>query len=137
MAGVSATAGVLALVLAGLLMWKKAAPKVATVLLLVAGAGLGGALGSWLRSAAGYVEGFVDAITSIGVGTAASSVIVIVLVFIVVHDLWPKKKANRITQGAAFALPIFGFAGNGMVASALGAVVVAIGNALVSFVNFV
>lgn len=137
MGAVSAAAGLTALVLAGLLMWKKKLPKVSVLLLLVGASGLAGWVGSWLRTAAGYVEGFVDQITRIGVGASVGGLIVLVLVFIVVHDLWPKQKANRTTQMAAFALPLFGIAGGGIVATAIGAIVTAVGNALVSLVSFV
>lgn len=100
-------AAVIALTLAGLLLWKKKAPKIATLFFLVAGAGLtGGHIGHWTDTVVGWLAKAVSKITMSAAGVAVPYVLVIILGFVVIHDLWKGNKSSRTTMACAFFLPV-------------------------------
>jgi hypothetical protein len=93
--------GLVLLVLGALLMWKRKMPKFTALLWFAAGGAFaGGGLGSLLS----MFLGLAGAIIGAGIGV----LLFIVLLFVVVHDLWPKHKgaATRMTAVAALLLPI-------------------------------
>ncbi len=95
-----------ALVVAGFLIWKKKMPKVTTWLLLIAGAGATvGWIGQITGGVVGWLTNFGNAITQSAAGQAVPWVIAVPVLLNVVHDLLPKGVANRTTMVCAFFLP--------------------------------
>lgn len=96
-------AAILLLTVALLLMWKRKAPKLTTVLMIGAGAGIGGLIGQWIDVGASWVTSLLAMV----LGGAAGAVISVVLAFIVGHDMWRGHAANRLTIASGFLLPVF------------------------------
>lgn len=112
------SAALLMLTLAALFLWRKRAPKVTALLMLGVGAGLGGLLGSWLSTMLGWGISMLG--TVLGAGAAAC--VFLVLGYIVLDDLWPRHKANKMTAVAALLLvPVAVITGGSITQIATGA----------------
>lgn len=120
----SAAAAAIALAVGLVLMWLRVAPKLVALLMLAAGGAItGGFVGSLLERGAQGAFSLVGSVTSAAVGVAVPAVLAIVAAIIVVHDLWPKHGANRVTAVLAFALPVLGVSIPGAAGSALGSAI--------------
>lgn len=121
---------VIALAIAGTLMWKRKMPKTVAVLALVAGAGLtSGWVGQTLHGLVGAGADLVGSLTSSAFGVAVPAILAIVGLIIFAHDIWPKNKANRITAVVGLVLPVLLTYLGGVAGSAAGAVISGIGSA--------
>lgn len=99
---ISVTAACVALALAFLLKWKplRRLEMLTPWLILIAGIGFAAPfLASWVR----YVADLGGTIPILG--AAITTVVALVLAYIVVYDLWPKHPSNKTTEVAAFLLP--------------------------------
>lgn len=116
----SAAAAAIALAVALVLMWLQVTPKIVALLMLAAsGAITGGFVGSLLERGAEGAFRLVGSLTSAAVGVAVPAVLAIVAAIIVIHDLWPKHRANHVTAVLAFALPVLAVSVPGAVGSGL------------------
>lgn len=112
----SAAAAAIALAVALVLMWLRVTPKIVALLMLAAGGAItGGFVGSLLERGAEGAFRLVGSLTSAAVGVAVPAVLAIV----VIHDLWPKHRANHVTAVLAFALPVLAVSVPGAVGSGL------------------
>lgn len=97
---------VIALAIAGTLMWKRRLPTIVALLALVAGVGLsGGFVGSLLHKGIDAAASMVGSLTSAAFGVAVPAVLAIVALIVFVHDVLPGSKATRLTAGIGLALP--------------------------------
>lgn len=120
----STAAAAIALAVGLVLMWLKVMPKIVALLMLAAGGAItGGFVGNLLARGAEGAFGLVGSLTSAAVGVAVPAVLAIAAAIVVVHDLWPKHNANRITAVLAFALPVLAVSIPGAAGSALGRVI--------------
>lgn len=110
LAGVGGTA-LLLLASALLLKWKQRTPKVTALLMFAAGSGLAILFGS-IVAGFGLIAGGIT-----GLGGTILTIATLVLLFIFVHDLWPKHKANGMTAWAGLFLPTFAAFGGGAVST--------------------
>lgn len=102
---VSAVAGVLALVATALLWWKQVLPKVMAVTALTASAGISGAVADWMTTGAAWATRTSGDLTGYLFGASVTTVPLVVMVFIFLFDMWPKRHAGRLTAVAGFAIP--------------------------------
>lgn len=132
-AGISVTAGVIALVLATLLHFigGRVWPRF-TILLIVIGmmAIVGTPLGQMLRSLIGTADGWISHFLASWVGAAVTGILGIVVVAILALDLWKKRISNR-TLGCAAVVPVAG----ATIPGTAGAVVMGACGALASVVG--
>lgn len=122
---------VVALAIAGTLMWKKRLPKIVALLALVAGAGLtSGFLGGLLERGISGAGSLMASLTSAAFGTAVPVVLAVVGLIVYVHDLWPGNRAGRLTAGIGLVLPLLIGHLGGAAGSIAGSGVEAIGSAV-------
>jgi len=104
---VEAATAVICLAVAGVLWWKRRAPKTIALLAMVAGAGItAGTLGGLVRQLLSTVSSLVGQLTTQAVGVAVPTVLAIVLLMAYVDDMWPKHRATTVTAVFGFLLPI-------------------------------
>lgn len=122
---------VVALAVAGTLMWKRRLPKIVALLALVAGAGLSsGFLGRLLERGIDGAASLMGSLTSAAFGAAVPAVLAVVGLIVFIHDLWPGNRAGRLTAGVGLALPpLLGHLG-GAAGSIAGSGVEAVGSAV-------
>jgi hypothetical protein len=102
----TAATAVIALAIAGVLVWKNKAPKLVAFLTLVGGASItGGIIGEWLAAIVAWSSSVIGALTSQTFGVAVPAVATIVLLLIYAIDMWPKHTANRATAVIGLFLP--------------------------------
>lgn len=110
-AGISVTAGVIALVLAALLHFigGRAWPRI-TVLLIVVGmmSIVGTPLGQMLRQWVGTADGWLSQMFAWWLGAATTGAIGIAVAGILALDVLKNKKVNKRTLGCAAAVPVAG-----------------------------
>lgn len=122
---------VIALTIAGVLMWKRKMPKIVALLMLVAGGGLqAGWLGGILASGIDAAAALAGSLTSAAFGTAVPAVLAVVGLIVYVHDMWPKHSAGRLTAGIGLVLPALVSYLGGAAGSIAGSGVDAIGGAI-------
>lgn len=98
---------VIALAIAGVLIWKNRMPKTVALLTLVAGGGIaGGVAGDLLHRGLNWTSDLVGQLTSQAFGVAVPAVLAVVALIVYVHDMWPKHKAGRDTAVVGLALPV-------------------------------
>lgn len=113
---ISLSAAAVCITFALLLRWKRLGRLefLKPWLYLIAGIGFGAAfMTSWANTAMGWARGIPY------VGAAAPVIVVVVLAYIVLYDLWPKHDSNTTTEIAALALPSFASAMGGAAGSIL------------------
>ncbi|MEV4672145.1 hypothetical protein AB0K34_10885 [Actinomadura sp. NPDC049382] len=126
--GISIAAAVVALTLAGLLMWAKRPLKrlefMTPWFCLVGGIGLAPV---FLRD---WVNTLMDAVRDIPtVGITIPIAVAMVTLFIVLYDIWPKHESSKVTYAAAVLLPSLAPSLGGSVGSLTANALDAIGNA--------
>ncbi|HEY3263311.1 MAG TPA: hypothetical protein VGJ95_24065 [Pseudonocardiaceae bacterium] len=132
---VQAATAVICLAIAGVLWWKRRAPKTVALLALVAGAGITtGALGGMLRQLLGAVSGLVGQLTTQAVGVAVPTVLAVVLLLAYLDDMWPKHKATTVTALFGFLLPIAVASVPGIVGSTTRVAIATLGNGVSALV---
>lgn len=134
---VSITAGVIAFIAGSLLWWKKALPKVVALLFLAAGAGIGGAVASWVTRGAVWSTNATGSITARLFGAPVPNLLLFGAMFIFLWDMWLKHRASRATAIAAFVIPSLAKIGSvgalgGLIVTLLGALTGLIATALTS-----
>jgi hypothetical protein len=97
-----------ALAIGAFFLWKRKLSKIVTLCALTVGSLItAGIFHVWgQRLAAAASEG-VASLSKATVGYSIGFVITLLLALNVVHDLWPKHKANTLTVVSALLLPIF------------------------------
>jgi hypothetical protein len=121
--GGTAAAGI-ALAAATVLLWKNRLPRIASLLMLVAGAGItDGIIGRYMHNGVDWGSHLVGQLTSRAIGVAVPAVLAVVLAMVFVHDMWPKHRATRITAAVAFVLPVLIAGLPGLAGSVLGSAV--------------
>lgn len=97
---------VIALAIAGVLVWKHKMPKIVALLAVVAGSGLqSGWLGQLLHAGVNGVASMVGSLTNAAFGVAVPAVVAVVALIIYVHDMWPRHNAGHLTAALGFVLP--------------------------------
>jgi hypothetical protein len=117
-AAISISAAAVFLTVAFLLRWKRLGRLefLKPWLYLLAGIGFAAAfLTSWANTAMTWCRNL-----PYGAGAAVPVVIVIVLAYIVLYDLWPKHASNTVTEWSALLLPSFAPAMGGAAGQMLG-----------------
>jgi len=133
---VEAATAVICLAVAGVLWWKRRAPKTVALLALVAGAGItAGALGGLVRQLLGAVSGLIGQLTTQAVGVAVPTVLAIVLLMTYAHDMWPKHPTTTTTAVLGFLLPITIAGVPGIVGSTTTTAIAMLGNGVSALVG--
>lgn len=84
----------------------------------IATGGTGGLISHWINSGAGLFTTGSSKVELIAFGAALPGLVVLALLGLVLHDLWPKNKAKFRTVVLAFLVPLLGVAAGGAVGHA-------------------
>jgi hypothetical protein len=132
----SSVTAVIALAIAGVLMWKKKFPKLVAFLTLVAGASItGGLISGWMQATVDWISRIVGAVTSQAFGVAVPAVMTVIMVLVYVLDMWPKHTPTRITAIIGLFLPLVAVAMPGEAGSAISQFITMLGQAGGTFVT--